>query len=48
MIVAIVAFGAFEYFGWLYYLLAGLLAGNAWWALQRTFRARRRELRRAA
>lgn len=48
VIVAIVAFGAFEYFGWLYYLLAGLLAGNAWWALQRTFRARRRELRRAA
>ena len=48
VIVAVVAFGAFEYFGWLYYLLAGLLAGNAWWALQRTFRARRRELRRAA
>lgn len=47
-LVAVVAVGAFEYFGWLYYLLAGLLAGNAWWALQRTFRARRRELRRAA
>ncbi len=47
-IVAIVAFGAFEYFGWLYYLLAGLLVGNAWWAIQRTVRARRRGQRRLA
>lgn len=48
VVVAAVAFGAFEYFGWLYYLLAGLLVGNAWWAVQRTLRARRRERRRAA
>ncbi len=47
-LVAVVAFGAFEYFGWLYYLLAGLLVGNAWWALQRTLRARQREQRRPA
>lgn len=48
VIVGVVAFASFEYFGWLYYLLAGLLVGNAWWAIQRTVRARRRVQARAA
>jgi Na+-translocating ferredoxin:NAD+ oxidoreductase RnfD subunit len=48
VIVGVVAFASFEYFGWLYYLLAGLLVGNAWWAIQRTVRARRREQARVA
>ncbi len=47
-LVAAVSFGAYEYFGWLYYLLAGLLVGNAWWAGQRTWRARRRTRQPAA
>ena len=46
LLVAVVAFGALEMFGWLYYLLAGLLVGNAWWAAQRTYRDWKR--RRAA
>lgn len=41
-IVAIAAFVGYEYFGWLYYMLAGLLVGNAWWAAQRTWRANHR------
>lgn len=48
VVVAAVSFGVFEYFGWLYYLLAGLLVGNAWWAAQRTLRAQRRQAKRAA
>lgn len=47
-LVAAVSFGAYEYFGWLYYLLAGLLVGNTWWAGQRTWRARRRTRQPAA
>ncbi|MGE0599808.1 MAG: RnfABCDGE type electron transport complex subunit D [Dehalococcoidia bacterium] len=38
VLVGVTAFGALEIFGWLYYLLAGLLVGNAWWAAQRTYR----------
>ncbi|MEO8539922.1 MAG: hypothetical protein ABI577_09300 [bacterium] len=42
-IVALFAFGTFEYFGWLYYTMAGLLVGNAWWAFQRSSRARQKQ-----
>lgn len=38
LLVGVIAFGALEMFGWLYYLLAGLLVGNAWWAAQRKYR----------
>ena len=39
VLVAVAAFAGFEAFGWLYYMLAGLLIGNAWWAALRTYRS---------
>lgn len=42
LLVAGASFFFFESFGWLYYMLAGLLVGNTWWAAQRTYRARTR------
>ena len=42
VLVAVAAFAGFEAFGWLYYMLAGLLIGNAWWAALRTYRSRTR------
>jgi Na+-translocating ferredoxin:NAD+ oxidoreductase RnfD subunit len=46
IIVATSSFVFFYEFGWLYYTLAGLLVGNAWWAGTRTLRSRRRGLQK--
>jgi Na+-translocating ferredoxin:NAD+ oxidoreductase RnfD subunit len=45
LIAAGVSLAAFEIYGWLFYLLAGVLVANAWWAIQRTIRGRRRASR---